>query len=74
MLEGGITITPVVLSNSFEVFGVGAVLSDPSESGGGPAAADWACSIILLGENGDIVAVTRPVRSVHAHNHACMSA
>ena len=54
----GITFTPVVLSSSYEIFGLSAVL----ESVGGTAGALWSCSILLIGNNNEIIAITRPVR------------
>ena len=60
--RGGITFTPVVVSNSTyssEIFGLSAVL----ESVDGTADALWSCSIFLIGNNNEIVAATRPVRS-----------
>ena len=57
--QGGITFTPVVFNNSSEIFGLSAVL----ESVDGTADALWSCSIFLIGNNNEIVAASRPVRS-----------
>ena len=58
--QGDFVFTPLVLSSSYEIFGLSAVL----ESVGGTAGALWSCSIFLIGNNNEIVAITRPVRSV----------
>ena len=57
--QGGFIFTPVVLNNSYEIFGLSAVL----ESVGGTVEDLWWCSIFLIGSNNEIVATTRPVRS-----------
>lgn len=62
------TFTPVVLSNSYEIFGLSAEL----ESIGDTAGDLWSCSIFLIGPNNETVAITRPVRSA-INNIMCIT-
>ena len=57
--RGDVIFTPVVLSSSYEIFGLSAALQSVSED---TTDAIWACSIFLIGSNNEIVATTRPVR------------
>ena len=56
--QDGITFTPLVLSSSYEVFGLSAVLESVDDTAGDL----WSCSIFLVGDNNEIVAISRPVR------------
>ena len=55
--QRGITFTPMVLNKSYEIFGLSLALESIATG------AVWSCHILFIGNNSEIVAVTRPVRS-----------